>query len=425
VNNYLPNRRAALQASLSVALGSSMLAPWVKASETDAAGELAWPSWRGPTRDGICPNKAWPSDLAKLEKIWSVDLSDSYSGPIVASGVVFTTETVEERDETLIAIDLKSGQELWKRQWPGAMSVPFFAKSNGDWIRSTPATDGKHIIVGGMRDVLACFDCASGEELWRIDFAEKFGTPLPSFGLVCSPLIDGEFVYVQAGGGIRKLRMADGGVEWVAREDGGGMNGGAFSSPVIATIAGVRQLVAQTRNALAGIDLKSGKPLWSREIASFRGMNILTPTVWKDSIFTSSYGGKSQLIRCSLESGEWSTDLVWEGKAEAYMSSPILVADHLYLHLKNNRVCCIDLSSGKETWRTTPFGKYWSMITNGERILALDENGELLLVDCNINEFTLLDRKQVSSEPSWAHLAIDNDIILVRRQHGLDAYRWS
>ncbi|MEZ6136887.1 MAG: hypothetical protein R3C53_18485 [Pirellulaceae bacterium] len=48
-------------------------------------------------------------------------------------------------------MDRTSGTELWKQRWEGAMSVPFFAKSNGDWIRSTPATDGKHVVVGHVR----------------------------------------------------------------------------------------------------------------------------------------------------------------------------------------------------------------------------------------------------------------------------------
>ncbi len=418
------NRRS-LMAVLAAAAGVHLVKPHVGLSAEPAA--LAWPSWRGVLRNGHCPAAVWPTNLAQLEKQWSCELGNSYSGPIVAAQRVFTTETVNKTDEALVALDTKTGAELWKRQWPGAMSVPFFAKSNGDWIRSTPATNGARIVLGGMRDVLACFDCESGQELWRVDFVQKFGSELPSFGMVCSPLIDGEFVYVQAGGGIRKLNLDTGEALWLALEDGGGMNGGAFSSPVIAEIHGVRQLITQTRNALAGIDLDSGRALWTREVASFRGMNILTPTVWDNCVFTSSYGGKSQLIGLTPGTGSdpWQTELKWEGKSEAYMSSPVVVDNHLYLHLKNQRACCIDLATGQETWRTTPFGKYWSLITNRTQILALDETGELLLFECNPREFVLLDRKQVSTQPSWAHIALVEGQLLIRRQQGLDAFRWS
>ncbi len=382
-----------------------------------------WPSWRGPNRDGKCSSKL-PEKISQLQPVWNVKLGDSYSGPIISGKNVLVTESLNKKNETLVALDRATGNQVWKKEWQGAMSVPFFASSNGDWIRSTPATDGKRIVVGGMRDVVACFDAETGNEQWRVDFNKDLKIDLPSFGLVCSPLIDGEFVYVQAGGGIRQIRLADGQLGWLAMKESGGMMGGAFSSPVIAELNGTRQLVAATRDAMVGIELTSGKELWQRPIQTFRGMNILTPTIFGQQIFTSSYGGKSQAISVKAESATgWSTDLAWEGKSEAYMSSPIVVGDYAYLHLKNQRVCCIDLKDGSEKWRTQPYGKYWSMVTDCVRILALDESGKLYLLAANPEKFDLLDQLQVSDEPCWAHLAVVDDEMFVRFQHGLKMYK--
>ncbi|MEC8555818.1 MAG: PQQ-binding-like beta-propeller repeat protein [Planctomycetota bacterium] len=357
--------------------------------------------------------------------MWSNQYSDSYSGPIVGGGKVFTTETVAKRDETLIALDQQTGEQVWKQEWAGAMAVPFFAKANGDWIRSTPATDGKTVVVGGMRDVVAAFDAETGNETWRIDFVKQHGATIPSFGLVCSPLIDGEYVYMQAGGAVRKINLADGELVWEAMGDSGGMYGGAFSSPIISELHGVRQLVVQTRKTLCGISLESGDVLWQQDIPSFRGMNILTPSVWKNSVFTSSYGGKAFMLSVGKSGGIWSVETAWKSKTEAYMSSPVIVGDHLYVHLRSNRVSCVDLATGEETWRTTPFGKYWSMVTNGKNILSLDEAGDLRLIAANPEKYTLLDEKRVSDEPSWAHLAVAGSQVFIRRQRGLDAYTWS
>ena len=107
------------------------------------------------------------------------------------------------------------------------------------------------------------------------------------------------------------------------------------------------------------------------------------------------------------------------------MSSPVVVGDYLYVHLRSNRVSCVDLATGEETWRTTPFGKYWSMVTNGKNILSLDEAGDLRLIAANPEKYTLLDEKRVSDEPSWAHLAVAGSQVFIRRQRGLDAYNWS
>jgi outer membrane protein assembly factor BamB len=382
-----------------------------------------WPNWRGPGRDGVCATKL-PEKLSQLQPAWTVKLGDSYSGPITFGKHVLVTESLNKKSETLIALERATGNQVWKKEWEGAMTVPFFAASNGDWIRATPATDGKRIVVGGMRDVVACFDAETGNEQWRIDFNKDHKIDLPSFGLVCSPLIDGEYVYVQAGGGIRQIRLADGQLGWLAMKESGGMMGGAFSSPVIAELNGTRQLVAATRDAMVGVDLASGKELWQRPIQTFRGMNILTPTIYNQQIFTSSYGGKSQAISVKAESATgWSTDVAWEGKSEAYMSSPIVVGDYAYLHLKNQRACCIDLRDGSEKWRTQPFGKYWSMVTDGERILALDESGKLYLIAANPEKFELLDQLQVSEEPCWAHLAVADNEVYIRSQRGLKMYK--
>ncbi len=53
--------------------------------------------------------------------------------------------------------------------------------------------------------------------------------------------------------------------------DAGGMNGSAFSSPVIAELAGKRQLLVQGREKLAGVDPETGKVLWDREVPIFAG----------------------------------------------------------------------------------------------------------------------------------------------------------
>jgi outer membrane protein assembly factor BamB len=61
--------------------------------------------------------------------------------------------------------------------------------------------------------------------------------------------------------------------------DGGGMNGSAFSSPILTTLGGVPQILVQGREELAGIDPETGTILWKTPVEAFRGMNIVTPTV--------------------------------------------------------------------------------------------------------------------------------------------------
>lgn len=400
------------------------------------AGQLAsaqltatdWPQWRGPARDGTVSGPAWPVDFASHPpvQLWRVKLGPSYSGPITWSNLVFTTETVGKSTEVVSALDRQTGRQVWRAEWPGAMSVPFFAKSNGDWIRATPACDGESLFVAGMRDVLVCLEARTGHERWRHDFVQELGTPLPAFGFVSSPLIDGDAVYVQAGAGVVKLNKRTGQLLWRSLTDEGGMFGSAFSSPVMATLAGQRQLIVQTREKLAGVNPVDGAELWSQKVEAFRGMNILTPVIHDDLVFTSTYGGKTIGFRVGVADGRFVVTPAWTQKSQGYMSTPVVHDGVAYHHLRSQRVMAIELATGRELWTSEErFGKYWSLVAQGDRVLALDERGWLFLLQANRDRMVIADRIRISEAEAWAHLAVSGDELFVRELNGLTAYRWS
>jgi outer membrane protein assembly factor BamB len=390
-----------------------------------------WPQWRGPAHDGQYRGPSWPESLDEksLVQAWRVELQPSYSGPIVSGKRVFTTETVGAATERVTAFDRDTGEKLWQTEWKGSLIVPFFAWANGSWIRATPACDGETLYVGGIRDVLVALDVATGEVRWKVDFVEKYKSPVPAFGFVASPLIDSEFIYVQAAAAVVKLNKQTGEIVWREFKDEGGMNGSAFSSPVIATLGGVRQLVVQSREKLAGLSLVDGKVLWSQEVPAFRGMNIITPTIAGDLAFASTYGGKTNAYRITNrspadEEPSFEIETVWTEPSQGYMSSPVVISGHAYVHLRNQRFACFDLEEGKRNWTTEPFGKYWSLITRQDKILALDEKGELLLIAADPQEFKLLSRRKISTDPAWAHLAMADGKLFIRELNALSVWNW-
>ena len=366
---------------LAVALGGAMFwSPMIAADDKgdDSTTRPIWPQWRGLTRDGQISGPKWPDRLDEdcLERLWRIPLGPSYSGPIVAENLVFTTETKDRESEVVYALDRKTGKERWRVQWKGAMSVPFFAASNGSWIRSTPAYDGQSLYVAGMRDVLVCLDAETGRQNWQFDFVDRLKTPLPAFGFVCSPLLDETAIYVQAGGSVVKLDKESGKVIWRTLKDSGGMFGSAFSSPIIANLAGKRQLLVQTRTDLAGVDLKTGQVLWKQEVPAYRGMNILTPVIVGDAVFTSSYRNKSWLYQVSQDDGRFQVATAWSNNAQGYMSTPVVIDGLAYLHLQNRRFTCINLKTGERTWTSQPYGKYASLVAQEDRIVGLGLKGQ-------------------------------------------------
>ena len=406
--------------------GSVLRAGLILLLSSVTVADAPWHQWRGPNRDGFVAGAAWPDglDQSRLERLWRVDLGPSYSGPVVAGDLVIVTETRDAKTEHVRALDRATGKERWHVEWEGSMSVPFFAASNGSWIRSTPCVDGDRVYVAGIRDMLICLEAATGKEIWRIDFMAALESPLPAFGFVSSPLVIGDHVYVQAGSGFVKLEKATGKVVWRTLDDGGGMMGSAFSSPYPATIGGVFQILVQTREELAGIDPENGTVLWKTPVEAFRGMNIVTPTVHDGRVFTTSYGGGSFLFAIDPANAQKPVEQVWRNKIQGYMSTPIVIGNHAYVHLRNQRFACLDLATGKEAWITKPFGRYWSMVAQDDRILALDETGEVRLIKATPEQFELLGEAKVAAEESWAHLAIDGQELYVRDLEGLSAYRW-
>ena len=388
------------------------------------AAEL-WPQWRGPQRDSQISFRTWPSDLSEehLVSSWSVPLGPSYSGPIVSADLVLVTETKDEAVEVVRALDRSSGQQVWERQWPGSMKVPFFAAANGSWIRATPALDGGRLYVAGMRDLLVCLDVGTGEVLWELDFVKATGSSLPSFGFVSSPLVLEDAVYVQAGASFAKVDKLTGEILWQTLQDDGGMQSSAFSSPVAATIAGVDQIVVQTRTKLAGVDPDDGTVLWSQTVPAFRGMNILTPTIIGDGVFTSSYGGRSYLFHVAHDGSEWKVSEAWQHRSQGYMSSPVVIDGHIYMHLRNQRFICLDAENGEECWTSTPYGKYCSMVVNQKMLLALDQRGELLLIEATPEEFRLIDQRKVADD-TWAHLAVVDEEIFIRDLAATKRFEW-
>lgn len=387
----------------------------------------SWPQWRGPQRNGVIEGVAWPQTLGveSLSRSWRVELGDGYPGPIVSGGRVFTVESGSKKVETVRAFDQETGELLWDRAWAGGMKVPFFAAKNGSWVKSTPATDGKSLLVGGMQELLVSLDVETGEENWQIDFSNLLKSERPSFGFVCSPVIDDGFVFVQAGGGIAKIDIETGELVWHVGAGGDGMNDGAFSSPIIGNLMGARQLVVQGREALKGLNIDSGQILWQQKVKAFRGMNIVTPVAFEDSFFTTTYGGRARLWTIGKTGEQFEVENPWDNKLQGYMCTPVVVNGHAYFHLRNQRAACVDLRTGEIAWVTDErFGKYWSIVAQGDRLLALDEQGELILFRANPDRFELVDRREIANSETWGHLTVVDGQLFVRELNGLSAWDW-
>ena len=396
-----------------------------------------WTQWRGANRDGVVGGKKWPATLGEsnLKLKWRIELGTSYSGALLDKDTVYITEsTAGNKTDTVQALDRTTGKLKWKHEWQGTGSwkVTYPGRVNGSWIRSTPAIANGKLFVAGMHDRLLSLDIKTGKKLWEIDFQKQFKTPIPGFGCVCSPMVDGEFIYMQAGASFCKIQQGTGKIVWRTMKGEGGLRGGGFSSPVIAELDGKRQILLQARSELTGIDIDSGAVLWRQPVRAFLGMNILTPLPYENGVYTGTYRSGAFYYSINQEDDGWISKEKWKigSKASAYMSSPVLYEGHAYVLIQDGNFACYNLRTGKECWRSEKqfgsgrHGKYMSLIRQGNRILALDQGGGLHLNKADPEKFQLIDSKKVSTQPTWSHIAVSDEQVAVRELNAISLYDW-
>ena len=95
------------------------------------------------------------------------------------------------------------------------------------------------------------------------------------------------------------------------------------------------------------------------------------------------------------------------------------------MHLQNQRFACFDLETGGEQWVSSKsFGKYMSLVINGDKILALDQKGILYLIQADPKKLKILSERRLPKGESWAHLGVEGRTLLVRSLNQLHVFDW-
>jgi len=154
-------------------------------------------------------------------------------------------------------------------------------------------------------------------------------------------------------------------------------------------------------------------------------MNILTPVAHHDLLFTSTYGGRTTAFRITQADHQFTITEAWRHKAQGYMTTPVVINEVAYIHLKSQRLMAIELNSGRELWTSDQsFGKYWSLVAQEDRLLGLDQRGILFLLRANPEKLEIIDQRPLTNNETWAHLAVAEHQIFVRELNALAAYHW-
>ena len=336
-----------------------------------------WPQWRGPARDGVAAltvPAAWPTALTKR---WEVSAGAGHSSPVIAGDRVVLHARQGEHEVTR-AFDLKSGKELWRSEYLAPYTMNSAARAHGPGPKSTPAVAAGRVFTFGITGILSAHDAATGKVLWRT-------TPPPAppeYGTAMSPIVDGPLVVAHLGandsGALTAFDAATGAVRWRWTGDGP-----ASASPVLAEIAGTRQLITQSENAVIGVDPSAGRLLWRIPFTTSFDQNSVTPVVVKDLVIYSGLENGTTAVRIIRKGTSWAAEPVWKNEqVSMYMSSPVVNGATLFglSHRNRGQFFAIDVGTGKTLWTTAGReGENASVLAAGGVLLLSTTNGELIV----------------------------------------------
>jgi len=393
-----------------------------------------YPGFLGPQRAGHLKRVRLRSDWQERapEELWRQPIGQGHSAFAVVNGIAVTMEQ-RGKDEAITAYDAATGELLWINSAPARFASPL----GGIGPRSTPAIDEGRVYALGALGRFVCLEGATGEVLWERNLLADYEvTPQQEFaniqfGRSNSPLVMGDAVFVPAGGNkggkIASLAAYDkltGEILWETGE-----RQISFSSPNLATVAGVEQILNVSEDALGGYDPGTGRMLWEfpwpGNTPSNSSSSQAVP-VAPDRVFISKgYGGGAALLRLApIEDGSMGVEELWaDSRVMRTKFTQVVIQDGFIYGLSDGILECVDLETGKRVWKGGRYG-HGQILAAGAMVLVLTEDGEIVMVEMTPEESNkVLGRFQAVNGPTWNNLALYGDLLLVRNSREATAWR--
>jgi outer membrane protein assembly factor BamB len=375
-----------------------------------------WPQWRGPNRDGRSVEKGllkdWPAGGPPLA--WQTSgAGEGYSSFAVAGGRVYTLGA-RAGSEYTFAFDAQTGKKLWE-----APNGRRFQNDRGSGPRGTPTVEGDRLYSFGASGDLSVIEAASGKVVWTVNVLNKFGGSNINWGLSESPLVLSDRILVNAGGPIVALKKTDGSQIWKSNGEAAG-----YSSAVLHEAGGIREAIYFTHTRVVGVDVNTGKRLWSYQPVANNVANIATPVIRENKVFVSSdYGTGAALLELTPSGGDMRVKEVYFTRdMRNHHSSSVLVGDHLY-GFSSAILTAMNFSDGQVAWRDRSVGK-GSLVFADDRLYLYSEGGTVGLAEANPTAYREHGRFQLKTGnlPTWSHPVVSGGKLFLRDQDTIYAY---
>jgi outer membrane protein assembly factor BamB len=418
-----------------------------------AAGAQHWPQFRGPGAAGVADGRptAVEWNAEKNENIlWKTPVPGlSVSSPIVWGARVFVTTAISSDPDAkfrhglygdvepspdvtphtwkVYALDKRSGKIIWERvAHTGVPRTKRHPKSTQN--NSTPATDGKHVVVLFGSEGLYAFDW-NGKRLWKKDLGPLnsgwFYDPDYEWGSASSPIIWRNMVIVQCdiqeNSFVAAFDIKTGRELWRTMRD----EIPSWGTPTVYEGRARAELITHATKFIRGYDPLTGKELW--RLAPNSEVTAPTPFAAHDLIFvTNGYRGIQPIYAIrpgasgdiSLQGGATSSEAIaWSVKnGGPYMPTPVVYGDYLYVCANNGVLTVYEARTGARVYRERLGGTGGafsaSPVAADGKIYFTSEDGDVFVVKAG-PKYELLARNPMG-EVLMATPAISDGILIIR-----------
>jgi outer membrane protein assembly factor BamB len=366
------------------------------------AFEGDWRQWGGPSRNfsvraDIAPS--WPEGGPRQR--WRRTLGDGFSS-IVGDGTTLYTMYRDGADDVVVALDATSGKTAWETRY----AAPFdetCSQRLGQAPRAAPLIASDRLITVSAGGLMHSFDRQTGTKQWTLPLVTT-ATDAKPCGYSTSPVLFRNTIVTMAGGkgrGVVAVDLASGREVWAAQDFSNG-----YSSPLLIDVGGSPELIAFTAGEISGLDPTTGALEWSVPHPADYGVNVAMP-VWGDDgvLFVSSaYNGGSRALKLSRKDGRVQAEERWANKrVRIHFGNAVRIGDRVYAangDFGAAPLVAVDVNTGDPVWRDRSVPRA-SLLAVGSQLLALGEDGVLILATPKADGLQIDGRTQVFSGLSW------------------------
>ena len=392
----------------------------VEAPMTERLRAAYWTDFRGPSRAGVYSETeietAWFA--SGLRPLWKQPVGGGYASFTVGEGRAYTIE--QRRDhEAVTAYDVETGRELWAFTYPAL----FDEVLGGPGPRATPVYQDGLVYSLGANGDFYCLSARSGKPKWSKNILSDNEAQNARWAMAASPLVVDEKVIVTPGGANGKSVVAynrlTGEPIWRSLSDRVG-----YTSPILATLAGRRQIVWISGERAVGIAVEDGKLLWEFPFPAQMDINCSQPVVVDDSrvLVSSAHGPGAALLEITRTGETYAAHALWQNnRMKNKFNSSVLYQGYVY-GFDEAILACIDAKTGELKWKGGRYG-FGQLLLAGGYLVVLTEQGDVVLVRATPDSHQEMAHFSAIEGRTWNVPALDNGLLLVRNSSEMACYR--